>query len=147
MSSFGGDLAWGVTQLREHAESAMVDTVLVETVIGETLNEKNQVVSEWGPVYSGRCRVIPTDFKDFEKNAGEASFDAADAKLALPITADTAAGDTGDPAEIRNGDRATITAVDAAIGDTANVGRVLTLQRDPDRTHTIERRFAAVEVS
>lgn len=145
--TFGEDLAWGVGQLREHAESAMVDKVLVETVIGETLNADNQVVPEWGMVYAGRCRVIPTDFKDFDKTAGEASFDAADAKIAMPITADTAVGDTGDPAAIRNGDRATITSVDPSIGDPANVGRVMTLQRDPDRTHTIERRFAAVEVS
>lgn len=136
----GDDVAAALPELRAQAVSAMRDTVLVETVTGETLDpETNEVIPEFATVYSGACRLIRTDFKDFTKSAGEAVFDAADVKIALPITAESGA--------IRNGDRATVTAVDSITGDPANVGRVFTVQRDPARTYPVERRFSCTEVS
>lgn len=132
----GDDVAAALPELRAQAESAMVDAVIVETVVGETLNENNEVVPEYGPVYAGKCRLVPTDFKDFEKSAGETSFDAADVKLVLPITVESG--------KIRNGDRATLT---VAVNDPANVGRVFTVQRDPVRSFPVERRFSCQEVS
>ena len=135
----GDDVAAALPELRAQAESAMRDTVLVETVTGSDLNDDNEVVETYGTVYAGKCRILPTDFKDFEKAAGEAVFDSADSKLALPITAESGA--------VRNGDRATITTVDPVTGDPANVGRVFTVQRDPARTYPVERRFTCTEVS
>lgn len=137
----GDDVAAALPELRAQAVSAMRDTVLVETATGEVVVDPvtNEVIPEFSTVYAGACRIIRTDFKDFSKSAGEAVFDAADVKLATPITAETGA--------IRNGDRATITAVDPVTGDPANVGRVFTVQRDPARTYPVERRFSCQEVS
>lgn len=121
----------------------MRDTVLVETVDPDAEPvldpETNEVVTPYKTVFEGACRLVPTDFKDLSETAGETAFDVADANLALPITVESGA--------IRNGDRATITAVDAVTGDPANVGRVFTVQRDPARTYPIERRFSCQEVS
>lgn len=137
----GDDVAAVLPGLRAQAESAMRDTVLIESPTGDTTldPETNEIVSEYVTVYAGKCRLVRTDFKDFSKSAGEAVFDAADVKLTAPITAETGA--------IRTGDRATITAVDALTGDPENVGRVFTVQRDPARTYPVERRFSCTEVS
>jgi len=136
----GDDVAAVLPGLRAHAESLMVDSVLVERADGDpTVNDKGEVVPGWQAIYAGKCRLIRTDFKDFSKSAGEAVFDAADVKLALAITTETGA--------IRNGDRATVTAVDPVIGDPANLGRRFTVQRDPARSHPVERRFSCTEVS
>lgn len=137
----GDDLAAALPALREQAESMMRDTVLVERPDGPPVVDPvtHKVEPGWRTIYEGKCRVIPTDFKDTTASAGETTTDIADTKIATPITTESG--------EIRNGDRATITAVDATFGDPANVGRQMVLQRDPIRTHPIERRFSAQEDS
>lgn len=134
------DIAEALPELRAQAVSLMRDTVLVERADGAPIvDDKGNITPSWRTIYTGPCRVVPTVFKDTTQGAGETVFDLSDARIALPITAEAGA--------IRNGDRATITAVDQLLGDPANVGRVFTLQRDPDRTHPVERRFSAQEVS
>lgn len=136
MTTFGDDLAAGMVELRELALSSMRDAVRVERVDGVTLGPDLEQVPNWVVVYEGPCKLVPTDFKDSQASAGESSFDVADAKITAPVTEVTGL--------IRNGDRATIT---ETAYDPANVGRVFTLQRDPDRTYPIERRFSCQEVS
>lgn len=136
--SFGADLARGVAELRQHAESAMADTVLIERKSGTTLDPDTlEQVDEWAPVYEGRCKVRSSALQSRDADAGEVSYDVSSAYLDLPVSHPDSGG-------VRAGDRATI--VTAAL-DSANTGRVFVVQRDMPRTYGIERRLFCQEVS
>lgn len=139
MVLIGDQVEAELLELRAQAESLMVDTVRVERKSGSTMDPTTlEMVDDWSLIYAGPCRLLPVNVAGVKEAAGDTSFAVADARIATPITADSGA--------IRNGDRATITAV-GVVGDPADVGRVFTLTRDPSRSHRVERRFSCQEVS
>lgn len=136
--TFVSDLAAGRAELQQHAESAMVDSVLIEREDGYALDPDTlEQVTAWVTVYAGRCKVRSASALPRDAAAGETVYDVTASYLDLPLS-DPASGG------VRAGDQATIT---ATAFDPANVGRVLTVQQDIPRTYPIERRLFCQEVS
>lgn len=136
--TFASDLTAGRAELQQHAESAMVDSVLIEREDGYTLDPDTlEQIPAWVTVYEGKCKVRSSPVQSRDASAGETVYDVTASYIDLPLS-DPASG------AVRAGDRATIT---GAALDPANVGRVLTVQRDIPRTFPIERRLFCQEVS
>ena len=133
--SFGTDLARGVAELRQHAESLMVDTVLIERRSGTTLDPDTlEQVDTWEAVYSGRCKRRPMKAQDRQAVAGETNYPIHSFHLDLPVS--DAAAHT-----VRDKDRATVTP-----GLTGLPVVVATLTPVADGSHAYELRFIAEEV-
>ena len=135
VSTFGDDIAAGLTELREHAVSNMRDACVIERRTGRVLDEATlEYTDAWVEVYAGRCRVKVKDTQPAESEPGGRTFVVNDAVVQVPV----------DSTHYADGDRVTVTASEF---DPALVGVVLSVtSRDPISQAT-SRRLHVSEVT
>ena len=134
----GEDIAAALPELRAHAESMMVDTVLVRRQTGTTLDPVTlEEVPAFSVQYSGPGRIQrPGALSPNETVAGGFEFDVRAVMAQLPLTA------TG----ILAGDLVTVTALGATT-DPDLLGLVATVQANLTKTHPTKRTLVCQEVS
>lgn len=136
--SFGDDLDAGMRELREHAESAMVDTCRI-TRAGEGRGPWNPTTRDYDApprvtVYTGRCEVKVDDVQAQDAIAGEAAIGTQRMSVRLPVL--TSLG-------IRAGDDVEMT---SAQNDPDLTGRHFTVSAPDHRTRAAARRLPCIEV-
>ena len=127
----GDDVAAALPQLRAHAESLMVDTVLVQVATGETTIDPVTLaeVPAFTDVYAGPARIQrPGSLSPRDDVAGAFEFNIEAILAQLPLSV------TG----IRYGMRLTVTAV-GPLSDPDLVGLVSTVRANLTKTHPSKR--------
>lgn len=134
----GDDIAAALPELRAHAESLMVDAVLVERPDGTTLDPDSlEEVPEFTSVASSQARVQrPAALSPRESLSGGFEFGVNTVLVQLPLSV------TG----VSKGDRVTVT----ALGPTTDpdlLGMVATVRANLTKTHPTKRTLVCEEVS
>ena len=127
----GDDVAAALPHLRAHAESLMVDAVLVQVATGDTTIDPVTLaeVPAFTDVYAGPARIQrPGSLSPRDDVAGAFEFNIEDVLAQLPLSA------TG----IRYGMRLTVTAV-GPLSDPDLVGLVATVRANLTKTHPSKR--------
>lgn len=127
----GDDVAAALPHLRAHAESLMVDTVLVQVATGETTIDPVTLaeVPAFTDVYAGPARIQrPGSLSPRDDVAGAFEFNVEAILAQLPLSV------TG----IRYGMRLTVTAV-GPLSDPDLVGLVSTVRANLTKTHPSKR--------
>lgn len=133
------DVNWALPGLRAHAESLMVDTVLIQSGSGEpTIDpETLEEVEVFSDVYEGRARVQrPGSLSPRDDVVGGVEFDIQAVLVQLPLSV------TG----IEGGMRVTVIEV-AASTDPDLLGLVATVQANLTKTHPTKRTLVCEVVS
>lgn len=131
----GYDIAAALPELRQQAESMMVDTCTVEYVNGSAWDEgAGTSVPTYAPRYTGKCRVQTTLTEPSNPDAGEREWTVESFTISLPMSA------TG----FQVGDRVTIT---KTLLDPDLLGRVFTVAALAHKTHMTARRLRVEEVT
>lgn len=121
---------------RRMAEASMVDTCVIERIVGTTTDpETGQVADQVVTVYSGKCRVQERGGypRDITTSVDQPQLAVA-RELQLPVV-----GSEG----VRAGDRVTFT---ASVNDPGLVGVVAWLRGEPAKTEATARRFHMEEI-
>ena len=129
--SLGDDIAAALPELRAHAESLMVDAVLIQRATGETTIDPVTLeeVPAFEDVYAGPARIQrPGSLSPRDDVVGDFEFNIEAVLAQLPLSA----------AGIRYGMRLTVTAV-GAISDPDLVGLVATVRANMTKTHPTKR--------
>jgi hypothetical protein len=136
----GHDISAALPELRAHAESLMVDTLVVDVPTGGTTIDPDtlaEVPTYGAPIYSGPGRIQrPGSLSPRENVAGGYEFDVRAVLAQLPLTA----------VGITAGARVTVTAV-GPLTDPDLLGLVATVQANLTKTHPTKRTLVCEEVS
>ena len=99
--NFGAELAAGLAELRQHAESKMRATCVIERQSGET-TIGGVVTPTWTEVYDGKCELTDFDSHPMELEVVGGTLTTSSPSLRLPVSAPVVAINdrvriTGDP--------------------------------------------------
>lgn len=84
--SFGADLAAGLAEMRQHAESRMRATCIIERKTGET-TVGGVVTPTWTEVYVGKCELTDFSSHPIEREVNGATVTTSSPSLRLPVSA------------------------------------------------------------
>ena len=135
----GDDIAAALPGLRAHAESLMVDTLLVEVLTGDVTTDPVTLaeVPEWAEVYSGLGRIQrPGALSPREQVTAGFEFGIKSLLAQLPLSA------TG----VERGMRVTVVEV-GPLTDPDLLDVVATVQANLSKTHPTKRTLVCEEVA
>lgn len=136
---FGAALQDGLTELRQFAESRMVDSVTIETLVTSSAGDEStgHIGRTWVQVYSGKCRWQQRSQTVASPTVAGGVVTVQVTELHLPV-ADSAAVLPNDGAKWR----ATVT---TCANDPSRVGRSLNITGDMWKTDATARRLICQE--
>lgn len=135
----GDSIAAALPELRAHAESLMVDTVLIEADTGDVTSDPVTLedVPVYAEVYAGMGRIQRTGaLSSRDDVTGDFEFGVDAVLVQVPLSA------TG----VKRGHRVTVTALGPQ-SDPDLLGLVATVQANLTKTHPTKRTLVCEEVS